>query len=58
MRQHPNPAETDTAADSRLDSTRRLDERARLRRVFIQVMIVQVIALVMLWLLQSRFGNG
>ncbi len=32
--------------------------RARLRRVAVQVMVLQVISLLLLWLLQSHFGNG
>jgi hypothetical protein len=32
--------------------------RARLRSIFVRVMIVQVIALALLWLLQSTFGLG
>jgi hypothetical protein len=32
--------------------------RARLRRVFIQVMIVQIISLLLLWLLQTTYGTG
>jgi hypothetical protein len=32
--------------------------RARLRRVFTQVMIVQVISLLLLWLLQTTYGTG
>jgi hypothetical protein len=30
-------------------------ERARTRRVFVRVMILQIIALVLLWVLQSRY---
>jgi len=33
-------------------------ERERLRRVFRRVMLVQVVALLVLWLLQARFGSG
>ncbi|HUF68338.1 MAG TPA: hypothetical protein VMM79_06755 [Longimicrobiales bacterium] len=32
--------------------------RARLRRVFTRVMIVQVISLLLLWLLQTTYGTG
>ncbi len=32
-------------------------DRARLRRLAIRVLIVQVFALAALWLLQSRFGT-
>jgi hypothetical protein len=32
-------------------------DRARLRRLGIRVLIVQVLALVGLWLLQTRFGT-
>jgi hypothetical protein len=32
-------------------------DRARLRRLGIRVLIVQVVALTALWLLQSRFGT-
>jgi hypothetical protein len=32
--------------------------RARLRSIFLRVMIVQVITLMLLWLLQSTFGTG
>jgi hypothetical protein len=31
------------------------DERARTRQVFVRVMIVQILALVLLWFLQSRY---
>jgi hypothetical protein len=30
--------------------------RERLRRIFVRVMIVQVVTLALLWLLQARFG--
>jgi hypothetical protein len=32
--------------------------RARLRRVFTRVMIVQIISLLLLWLLQTTYGTG
>ncbi len=32
-------------------------ESSRFRRTLVRVMAVQVVALVLLWLLQSRFGN-
>ena len=37
-------------------STSTSDDRARFRRTLVKVMTMQVVALILLWLLESRYG--